>query len=109
MNDMPQDEVVVLALAGDTAKLICTKPSAIAVLTTIGFVTHGNHMETPIKDDAGRKRLVKQLIGLGAIFSGGAGWSPAELLSYYREQEAIIEPYRMIVWRSPHDYLIETI
>ena len=107
MNDMPTNEVIVLALAGNSAKLFCTKSPIERDLKSLGFVMWEKCMERDIKDDSDRKQLTMQLITLGALFSGGWGWSPAELLGYYRDQGIITQPYRTIAWKNPNSYIIE--
>ncbi|MDW2982549.1 MAG: hypothetical protein WBG81_12875 [Rhodanobacter sp.] len=108
MNKMPENEVVVLALAGNSIKVICTKALAKQALVALGFTARDEQMDRSVKDDSERRQLTLQLISLDALFSGGPGWSPAELLGYYREQNIITEAYRTIVWKGPGVYIIET-
>lgn len=108
MNKMPENEVIVLALAGNSAKVICTKILAKKTLMALGFTARDEQMDRPVKDDSERRQLALQLISLDALFSGGPGWSPAELLSYYRERNIITETYRTIAWKGPDTYIIET-
>ena len=63
-------------------------------------------MVRPISDVADRQRLVNALIGLGALFSSGRDWSPAELVDFYREQGTVSTGYRMITWKNPNQYMI---
>jgi hypothetical protein len=103
---MPDDEVVVLELAGDSARAICPNKLARHALTSLGFAGLDEQMVRPINDDADRKQLTTGLLALNAIFSGGPGWSPAELLGYYREQGIVTKPYRTIVWKGPRSFVI---
>lgn len=99
-------EIVVLDIAGNSARVACGKPDAEASLSALGFLLEGDQMVRPIADLADRQKLVGALIKLGALFAGGRDWSPAELVDFYREQGAILTGYRMITWRNPTQYVI---
>ena len=102
----PDNEIIVLDIAGNQARLGSTKPDADAALQALGFVQQGEQWVRPLADAAERESLVARLIELGALFSGGAGWSPAELLDMYREQGIIKGGYKTISWRGPDQFVI---
>jgi hypothetical protein len=103
---LPNEEIVVLEIAGHRAVVACTKPSAEPALRALGFAAEGDALVHTLSDDASRIALIKDLIRLDAVFSEGRDWAPAELLGLYREQGVVTEPYRVIRWRNPSDYEI---
>lgn len=102
----PDNEIIVLDIAGSHARLHSTKPDAGPALQALGFVLEGEQFVRPIADVPERESLVKKLIEMGALFSGGAGWSPAELLEMYKEQGIITGSYKTISWRGPDNFII---
>jgi hypothetical protein len=73
-----------------------------------GFVEQGDDLIMPIQNADDRIKVLVRLIELGALFSAGRDWSPAELVEYYREQGLISGPYRVIEWTSPEQFLVST-
>ncbi len=106
MNMTPDGEVVVLDLAGRVAVLLCRGRAIKPTLHTLGFAPAITRMERTIANNADRKQLAGLLISLDVLFAEGAGWSPAELLSLYRERGALPGPYRTIGWFSPCEFRI---
>jgi hypothetical protein len=103
----PKQSIVVLDIAGKHARVHCDAANTELRLLGDGFSKEGTLYVRPIRDDEDRKRLVLFLAGLGALFSGGKDWAPAELLAYYKEQGMQIGCYSVITWRSPNEFLIE--
>lgn len=108
MNKMPSGEVVVSAVAGRIARLLCDDASAENRLLDLGFSKENDALVKVINDDSERRSLVKDLIDMNAIFVRGREWSPAELLDYYREQGFSLGSYRTIEWRDPATFHIST-
>lgn len=106
MIALPETEIVVLDIAGSWARVACSTQGDEAKLAKLGFVVEKGQMVRPIADAPDRQRLANALVGLGALFSGGRDWSPAELVDYYREQGVVRGAYRVITWKSPEQYLI---
>lgn len=105
--NIPGNEVVVLDIAGTLAKVSCADPKVKAQLSALGFVDEVSmQMARRISDDIDRRGLVLELVKLGALFSGGRDWSPAELMDHYREQGVIAGRYRVITWTSPTQYVV---
>ncbi len=102
----PDNAIIVLDIAGSHARLHATKPDAEQALQVLGFVLEGEQLVRPIADVPERESLVNKLIELGALFSGGSGWSPAELLDMYREQGIVKGSYKTISWRGPDNFII---
>jgi hypothetical protein len=100
------DEIVVTDIAGSEARLSCGKVDKMQKLTGLGFVSDGDRMVRPISDDADRRAIIASLIQLDALFSGGAGWSPAELVGYYQDRKEITSPCRRVAWKSPTQHEI---
>ena len=99
-------EILVSEVAGNRAVLVCEKPSAIASLNKLGFVSQGDQMVRPISDVADRQNIIKQLIELEAVFSSGREWSPEEVVDLYHEQGIVGTSYRVITWRGPGQFSI---
>ena len=104
MNTLPQNEIVVLDVAGSHARVAVTRPDTL--LESLGFVMSGDRFERPIADEADRERLIRSLIDLRALFVRGRDWSPAEVADYLRDQGKINGPFRRIMWRTPVEYLV---
>jgi hypothetical protein len=106
MMNLPENEIVVLDIAGACARVVCGNQRDEANLANLGFVSENGQMVRPIADVPDRQRLVNALIGLGALFSSGRDWSPAELIDFYREQGVVTTGYRMITWKHPNQYMV---
>ena len=104
--NFPDNEIVVLDITGDHARLASSKPTTDAQLLALGFVAEGDQLVKSIADLAERQSLVNKLIELGALFSAGAGWSPAELVDLYKEQGVVKVGYKVIAWRGPDNYKV---
>ena len=104
--DIPKDEVVVLDIAGSTARVACDVPQAEQALEALGFLPEGDQLVRKIVDDADRQSLVLELIRMDALFAAGRDWSPSELVDFYREQGIISQGYRTVTWTGPESYLI---
>lgn len=102
----PDAEVIVVDIAGNKARLVVTDEKRIEALQEIGFERQGDQFVRVIVDDNDRKALVRALIRLDAVFSGGAGWSPSDLLQYYVKQGEEFNGYRMISWSGKDSYSI---
>ena len=103
---MPQNEIVVLDIAGEYARVACFEPRGLLNLAKLGFLSEDDQMVRPILDVSDRQNLVRDLIRLEALFSGGRDWSPAELVDFYREEGVVLTGYRMITWKNLHQYTI---
>lgn len=106
MMSFPENEIVVLDIAGAYARIFCGNQADEASLLKLGFVSENGQMVRPISDVPDRQRLVNSLIDLRALFSSGRDWSPAELVDFYREQGVVTANYRMITWKNPNQYMV---
>jgi hypothetical protein len=106
MNDLPMNEIVVLDVAGARAKIFTGRSGIESVLARLGFALVDGYFERPIIDMEDRAKLVGSLIELRAIFVDGAGWSPAQVVDYLREQGKVDLACRRIIWFGPTRYLI---
>lgn len=104
---MPEDEIVVTILAGPrvTLSLSASNP-ALATLTKLGFASRGEQYSREIASEEDRIALIKELIGMDALFEGGSGWSPAELVGYYQDRHLVHGDYLEITWRSPTNFIL---
>jgi hypothetical protein len=106
MNRMPELAVVVLDIAGTCAKVKVEGSEKISALTKLGFMSKNGEYERPISSMEDREALVKNLIALGSLFSGGRDWSPADVVDYFRAQGRVSTGYRKIEWADPYTYFI---
>lgn len=104
--NLPENEIIVLDIAGEYARIACDDQKNREALERIGFVLGKDQMIRPIADVSDRQELVRILINLSAIFSGGRDWSPAEIVDLYREQGVVSTGYRKIVWKNPEQYIL---
>ena len=106
MNSLP-DEIVVFDIASNQAIVSCGTQSQEVTLARLGFVSEGTQMVRPIADVHDRVALVRTLIEMNALFSGGRDWSPLEMINLLKEQGQILTGYRIITWQSSTEYRIE--
>lgn len=105
---IPENELVVLDIAGSYARLQTDDMAREVALTTLGFIRDGDQLVRSISEDIDRRMLVQKLIEMDALFAAGRDWSPAELVDYYREEGVVLQGYRMITWKGPDAYIIVT-
>ena len=103
---MPSNETVVLDIAGNVARVWCDVVEAEQLLLALGFSREGDQLVRSISDDTDRRFVIWALIDMNSLFSGGRDWSPAELLSFYREQGLVDRDYRVITWTNPWTYSV---
>lgn len=99
-------EIIVLDLAGDHAIVECTNPKLADQLVKLGFSLDKDRFYYPVLNMDVRIDISRKLIGLGALFSHGKDWSPADLLQYFSESGLISGKYRTVAWKGPADIVI---
>lgn len=87
---IPKDEVVVLDIAGSTARVACDKPRAEQALEALGFSPEIDQFVREIVDDADRQALVLDLIRMDALFAAGRDWSPSELVDFTESKASFL-------------------
>ncbi len=102
----PTEEIVVLDMAGDYARVRSAGLANEDTLKNLGFVEGDGYMTVRLRSLDARIELTKKLMELDALFSVGPGWSPAELIEYYREQGLVSGAYRAISWKNPEHYQV---
>lgn len=105
MSVFPANELVVVDIAGSTARIQCDE-SKEDELRNLGFEQVQGVWVKNIVDSDERIALISELIRIGAIFSEGRDWSPAELVQMYVEQGVVHGSYRTIRWLDPKNYQI---
>lgn len=105
-SNVPMDEIVVADIAGAQARIYATPAARGGAIAALGFVQEQGYFTLTLGEDAARISLVRQLIALGAVFCAGWGWSPAELLAYYRDEGHITGLFRVIAWTGPGHYTL---
>lgn len=106
MTPKLQNEIIVLELAGDQAIVECADPKLADQLVKLGFSLEKDKFYSPIPNMDVRIDISRKLIGLGALFSHGKDWSPADLLQYFSESGLISGKYRTVAWKGPADVVI---
>ncbi|MTV41476.1 hypothetical protein [Duganella radicis] len=104
----PENEIVVLDIAGERALVGGGESSDTNALLALGFNPEGAYFVRKIVDDEDRRNIIYKLVEMSALFSSGRDWSPAELMDLYREQGAVTTSYRVIAWHTPENYVITT-
>jgi hypothetical protein len=105
---LPDNAVIVHDLAGASARLEMTQGGPSGELAALGFQMEDGRHVRPIRHEQDRRTLAHALVGLGALFSVGPGWTPSDLLEYYRTQGEEIGTFKSISWTGPNAFLIET-
>ena len=73
----PENEIIVLDIAGGRALLRCGRRIAETQLSKMGFMREDGHLVRIINDPSDRANLVSALVEMGALFSAGPGWEPS--------------------------------
>ena len=107
IDNILKDSSVVTDIAGDYTQVKTKNPTIAFQLVKFGFKLneHGSFEKNNL-DQEDRLRTIKNLISINAIFSAGRDWSPEEVLDFYREQNLLNEPYRVISWKDLNNYEI---
>ena len=108
MTTIANDEIVVLDIAGDRARVATGDAQLAGKLLLMGFAIDGDQFVMKLESVEARVSLVNKFIELGAIFSEGAGWSPAEILVDLCEKGLVKGPYRVVSWTGQGQYRIST-
>ncbi|WP_299599175.1 hypothetical protein [uncultured Microbulbifer sp.] len=66
----------------------------------------GSYIFSP-KDDGDKYSLIERLRDEGFAFSGGAGWSPSEVVDYARDQGYVSGKFLRVTWFSQGSRNIE--
>ncbi|MFC3902494.1 hypothetical protein SAMN05421749_103246 [Acinetobacter marinus] len=114
MNKLPDYHIIVTDIAGHQAQLFCLQLEAISTLKAKGFIEvkkyngQGQLYHKNISDcsQSERLELITFLISIGALFSDGNGWSPAELVRYFKGQKLISDLFQVIGWKNSDTYEI---
>lgn len=109
MSKMPSSEIVVLDVADGRAMVKVGCSADVAKLIALGFILVDHVGERQISDMDERAYVVKKLIALGAIFCGGRGWSPAEVVNYLQDQRWVNTEFRSIEWVNPDRSVISEV
>lgn len=106
MTPQLQNEIIVLELAGNQAVVECTDSKLADQLVKLGFSLDKDKFHYSILNMDVRIDISRKLIGLGALFSHGKDWSPADLLQYFSESGFISGKYTTIAWKGSADIVI---
>jgi len=106
MNTMPENEIVVVDMAGAYARLILTRPELVPLMIRLGFVPSCDLFERPISGMEDRALIARTLIQMGALFAAGHGWCPAAVAAQLQRLGRITTGYREIAWLDSSEYRI---
>ena len=108
---MPPNTLLVSEIAGNHAILKIGSPTMQIVqgALDLGFKPEEGRLVREISGHEERVDLINKLIRIGAIFIGGPGWSPSQVVAQYKEEGKVPQPYREIVWHNPESYEITEI
>lgn len=106
MNKL-RDRILVTDIAGDAAVLECEIPELVGRVEALGFSGDGGSYRRKILDMNDRRDLVKKLVALGALFSAGRDWSPAEVVALFSEEGVVDEKFLTVAWKGPDDFSID--
>ncbi|MBV6325293.1 hypothetical protein [Duganella violaceipulchra] len=102
----PRNEILVNDIAGEVGLLECANPALAAEIRNLGFAEAKGVYSRRMSDMNDRRDIVRKLVALGALFSGGRDWSPAEIVTLFSEEGFIKEKFRTITWKEPNEFLI---
>ena len=95
---------IVKDIAGNMAVVEAKDLAAQNELLALGFSKRDSVFEKPVGTIDDRATLVRQLIQLGAAFSTGKDWSPAELVEYLKELGLVTQSFKTISWKGPGQF-----
>jgi hypothetical protein len=107
MPHFPQNETVVVDVAGERCVVVTDILAHCSALQSVGFSEQAGRWQKPIRDHAERLALLNMLIELKAIFVAGRDWSPQDVVEHYRGIGAIASSYRSISWLGPDRYRVD--
>ena len=92
-----EDLLIVHSLSGATCLVEASTENYRRSLGVLEFVADGvNKFSRAIADEDDRLYLTRELTGLGAAFSVGPGWPPADVIARFHEQGLVAPPWRTI-------------
>ncbi|WP_138918707.1 hypothetical protein [Nitrospirillum viridazoti] len=103
---MPDEGIIITELAGGRAVARAMTPTDEAGLSRLGFLPQDGQLVRSILSVADRIALIQALIDIGALFTDGRDWCPAEVVAHYRDAGHIRQPSRVISWNSPCSFQI---
>ncbi|MEA1649080.1 hypothetical protein UAJ10_08610 [Nitrospirillum sp. BR 11164] len=103
---MPDEGIIITELAGKRAVARAVTPADREALARLGFLSQDGQLSRAVPTEESRIALIRALIDIGALFSDGQDWCPAELVAHYREAGHIHQPFRVISWNSPSNFRI---
>lgn len=102
-------DLIVHDIAGSKAIVETVNPSFSQNLKAIGFHLEKDRFVKRLPDDETRLEVIERLIDMEAVFVTGRGWSPDELVRYYRQEGRINRPHRAIRWTKPDQFQVECV
>ncbi|MDZ5645690.1 hypothetical protein [Nitrospirillum sp. BR 11828] len=103
---LPKQGVIVTELAGARAVAMAMTPADQGALAPLGFQLWNGEHRRAITSTEDRITLIHALIDIGALFSSGRDWCPAEVVAHYRDNGRVDRPYWVIAWTEPKAFSI---
>lgn len=75
-------------------------------LTDAGLRCIGDRIDSSNENEM--LAAAKVLASNGAVFSGGSGWPPSEVLSTLKGEGKFPFPFQEVLWRGPGDFFLVT-
>ena len=107
MNKMPDNSIIIVDIAGNTLKLRVSSDDLINKMKMLGFSLSNELMELIVDNEQDKIKIIKMLINEDAFFLYGIGWSPSEIMEYYKDKGIKLEKYKIIYWTDPNTYHVE--
>lgn len=104
--DEPDGRILVNDIAGNIGLLGCSNPVLVREIIALGFSEEGGVYSRRLSGMSDRRDIVRKLVALGALFSDGKDWSPAEIVTLFSEEGFIDEKFLTITWKEPNEFLI---
>ncbi|SET59549.1 hypothetical protein [Thorsellia anophelis] len=108
MNRALKDLIIVRDLASDIIKISVSDTDLIYEMQLLGFIHNNEFMELKIVSEEDKVNIIKKLISKDALFLSGVGWYPSEVLEYLTDKGIQIPQYKVIHWKNPENFYIET-
>lgn len=107
MNVIPHNAIVVVEMSNNKIIVKVSGDKNKKELLSEGFVDSNEFLIFNYNDENQKMKIIHSLVQRDALFSFGYGWSPSEIMAYYKEHGIYKGNYKKILWRSSTEYAIE--
>ncbi|MFM2483471.1 hypothetical protein [Celerinatantimonas sp. YJH-8] len=107
MNVVPHNTIVVVEISNSKIIVKVSGYKNKKELLSEGFENLNEFLISDYNDENQKMKIIHILVQRDALFSFGYGWSPSEIMAYYKEEGIYKGNYKKILWRSSTEYVIE--